>query len=160
LRVLPRTHGLAEQLADVVSFGVTGATVKHSCSPLSSAPLTPAACDSAFGSKWAVQQYRPTDVRFAVPDTNWLAADSLLTVLLVTWTPLVLSHPSVETGPHRYQANVPPQTLVPVTVSVAVSVPEETVPVPMLLGEALPPFAVLPACVARVVLHSPSTPRA
>src|SRR3954454_1833945 len=53
---VPRTHGVLPQLADVVSVGVTGATVKHSFVPSSSPALTPASLDAALGSKWACQQ--------------------------------------------------------------------------------------------------------
>ena len=47
----PRTHGLEPQLADVVSVGCTGLTVKHSAVPSSSAALTPAFFDAVSGSK-------------------------------------------------------------------------------------------------------------
>src|SRR3954451_15335518 len=53
---VPSTHGVLPQLADVVSVGVTGATVKHSLVPSSSPALTPAVFDAAFGSKCACQQ--------------------------------------------------------------------------------------------------------
>src|SRR5437867_181852 len=59
LSVLPRTHGSAEQLADVLSVGVFGVMVKHSLFPLSSWGSTPALFDAASGSKWACQQYIP-----------------------------------------------------------------------------------------------------
>src|SRR5688572_9493884 len=87
LIVLPRTHGVAEQLASVDSVGVTGATVKHSLVPSSSAGETPASFEAWFGSKWAVQQYLPTDVRVAVPETKSAPDEPWLTVLLVTGTP-------------------------------------------------------------------------
>ena len=51
---------------------------------MSSFAVMPAFFVAVFGSKWAVQQYLPADVRFAEPDTKSLAADPWLTVLLVT----------------------------------------------------------------------------
>jgi hypothetical protein len=51
LSVLPRTHGEAEQVADVVSVGVTGVIVKHSLLPSSSPGWTPASADALSGWK-------------------------------------------------------------------------------------------------------------
>src|SRR4051812_26555118 len=66
-------------------------------------------------------------------------------------------------GPHRYHVRVPVQVEVPVTPSVAVSVPDWTLPVPMLVGDATSPVfggLLTPAFVDRLVLHWPIWPRA
>ncbi len=112
LSVLPRMHGVAEQLADVVSVGVTGETVKHSGLgvvplPSSLAPLTPAAAVAAFGVNVPNQQYRPTDVSVAkpvvVPSPEGTDFVSVLLVksTLLTRTPWASQTPLAAIGPQR-----------------------------------------------------------
>src|SRR3954454_9248822 len=95
-----------------------------------------------------------------------LASEAWVTVLWLMLTPW-LSHPVsgvvVGIGPHRYHVSVPLQVGVPVTPSVAVSVPDWTLPLPMLVGDATSPVfagSLRPAFVDSVVLHRPIWPRA
>src|SRR5262249_40468363 len=89
---------VVQSTAVVARLGVFGATVKHSfaeLSPesiLSSTPLTPAALVAAFGSKWAAQQYVPTFVRVALPETTVTAVAPPLTALCVTSRAVDLLH--------------------------------------------------------------------
>src|SRR5256885_12126690 len=91
----------------------------------------------------------------AAPETKSEPGELWLTPLLVTSKPFVLSHFGfvdgiAASGPQRYHVRVPAQVGLPLIVRLAVSVPDETTPVPMLTGD------VAFSCVERLEVHSPS----
>src|SRR2546425_9669819 len=116
--------------ACVVSFGVTGVTVKHSVALLSEAFGTPVVVDV----KSPRQQYRPTDVTVAAVETMGCGVALVTFCVAPMCVPPVLQVP-VAIGPQRKKSTVPLHVETPVTVSVAESV-TETEPVP--IENALP----------------------